>query len=242
MADLKNIVFKRVEGIDYSEIRDDLKMFNIFFSIDGERTVNAISQDHSYDSDYLFSAIDKMEKMGLVVPVDGAGIQSAETAYGASFASLPEEFLTGIEPVDQQHQRLVDMVAQLEDVRKTAYPNKDQKHEAVGGIVSEMIDYTIRHFAFEESLMQDAQYKFYSAHKRIHELLIKRAGEYKERWVSGEDIADELYDVLKRWLFNHILNDDKAYASAVKWNMGVLDSKDSGWLNHLLQRIFKKDD
>ena len=239
MADLKNIVFKRVEGIDYSGIRDDLKMFNIFFSIDGERSVNDISQDHAYDSDYLFSAIDKMEKMGLVVPVDGAGSQESDTSYIASFASLPEEFMTGIEPVDQQHQRLVDMVAQLENVRKTTYPSQDQKHDAVGNIVSEMIDYTIRHFAFEESLMEDAQYKFFSAHKRIHELLIQRAGEYKERWVSGEDIADELYDVLKRWLFNHILNDDKAYASAVKWNMGVMDNQDKGWLNKLLQRVFK---
>lgn len=131
------------------------------------------------------------------------------------------------------------MVNQLDDTRKRSFQNKNRKHQAVGNIVSEMIDYTISHFAFEESLMEDAQYKFFNAHKRIHELLIKRAGEYKERWISGEDIADELYDVLNRWLFNHIRNDDKAFAPAVKEHIAAMDKAHSGWLGQLLHRFFK---
>jgi hemerythrin len=238
MDGLKDIVFRRADGVDYAMIKKDLKMFNIFLSIDGKRSVNAISQEDAYDPEYLFSAIDKMERMGLLVPVDGAERQDFETPYGASLSRLPKEFLTGIDAVDQQHQRLVDMVAQLDDVRKTSFPAANQKHEAVGKVVSEMIDYTISHFAFEESLMEDAHYKFYNAHKRIHELLIKRAGEFKERWLSGEDIADELYDILSRWLFNHIQNDDKAYAPAVKKNMAALDRSNSGWLAKLRQRFF----
>ncbi len=238
MDELKNIVFRRVDGVDYSIIKKDFKMFNIFLSIDGKRSVNAISRDDAYDPEYLFSAIDKMERMGLLVPVDGAERQDFETPFGASLSRLPEEFLTGIEAVDQQHQRLVDMVTQLDDVRKTAFPAANQKHKAVGKVVSEMIDYTISHFAFEESLMEDAHYKFYNAHKRIHELLIKRAGEFKDRWQSGEDIADELYDILSRWLFNHIRNDDIAYAPAVKKNMAALDRVNSGWLTRLRRRFF----
>ena len=87
--------------------------------------------------------------------------------------------------------------------------------------------------------MEDAKYKFFKAHKRIHELLIKRAGEYKERWSSGEDIADELYDVLHRWLFNHIHNDDRAFAPSVIKRMKELDTANSGWLRRMLQRFFK---
>jgi hemerythrin len=238
MDELKNIVFRRADGVDNSMIKKDVKMFNIFLSIDGKRSVNVISQEDAYDPEYLFSAIDKMERMGLLVPVDGAEKQEFETPYGASLGHLPKEFLTGIDAVDHQHQRLVDMVRQLDDVRKTSFPAANQKHEAVGKVVSEMIDYTISHFAFEESLMEDAHYKFYNAHKRIHELLIKRAGEFKERWLSGEDIANELYDILSRWLFNHIRNDDKAYAPAVKKNMAALDRINSGWLAKLRQRFF----
>ena len=220
-------------------IRNDVKLFNIFLSIDGKRSVNVISQEDAYEPEYLFSAIDKMERMGLLVPVDGADSEVYETPYGASLCNLPKEFLTGIEAVDNQHQRLVDMVSQLDELRKTSYPTVEKKHETVGSVVSEMIDYTISHFAFEESLMEDAQYKFYNAHKRIHEMLIKRAGEYKERWISGEDIADELYDVLSRWLFNHIRNDDKAFAPAVIENMAALDRVNSGWLAVLLKKFFK---
>lgn len=239
MDEVRDIVFRRADGVDYSSIRNDIKMFNIFLSIDGKRSVNAISLQDAYDPEYLFSAVDRMEKMGLLVPVDGAEIKAPETTYDSTFSSLPADFLTGIEAVDNQHQRLVDMVAQLDHVRKTSYPSMEQKQEAVGNVVSEMIDYTISHFAFEESLMEDAQYKFFNAHKRIHELLIKRAGEYKERWLAGEDIADELHDVLHRWLFNHIRNDDKAFAPSVKKRMDALDRANSGWLGQLLKRFFK---
>lgn len=238
MNDMKDIVFKRVEGVDYSIIRNDVRKFNIFLSVDGKRSVNVIAKEDAYDSDYLFSTIDEMERMGLLVPLDGAGRQEAETPFGTSFINLPKEFLTGIEAVDLQHQRLVNMVTELDDVRKTAYPTEDQKHNAVGGVVSEMIDYTISHFAFEESLMEDAGYQYYHAHQRVHALLIKRAGEYKERWQSGEDIADELYDVLSRWLFNHIRNDDKAFAPVVKKNMVALGRVDSGWVAKMLKRFF----
>jgi len=239
MDGVKDIVFKRVEGVDYSMIKNDIKIFNIFLSIDGKRSVKTIANEDAYDPDYLFSAIDKMEKMGLLVPVDGASRQVSETQYGAALCNLPKEFLTGIEAVDNQHQRLVDMVTQLDDVRKTSYQSMEQKQKVVGDVVAEMVDYTISHFAFEESLMEDAQYKYFNAHKRIHELLIKRAGEYKERWLAGEDIVDELYEVLNRWLFNHIRNDDRAFAPAVIKNMEALDKSNSGWLGQLLQRFFK---
>jgi hemerythrin len=239
MEEIKNIVFKRVDGVDYSVIKNDLKKFNIFLSVDGARSVNDIAQEDAYDPDYLLLEVDKMEKMGLVIPVDGAEKQESWSEFEEGFCSLPKEFLTGLEAVDHQHQRLVDMVTQLDDVRKASYPTMEKKQQAVGSIVSEMIDYTISHFAFEESLMEDAQYKFYSAHKRIHALLISRAGEYKERWVSGEDIADELYEVLSRWLFNHIRNDDKAFAPVVKEHLMAMGEADGGWLTKLINRFFR---
>jgi hemerythrin len=238
--EVRGIVFKRVVGVDYSMIRNDIKMFNIFLSVDGERTVDTIAQEDAYDPEYLFSAIDKLEKMGLLMPLDGAfRDEFEETQFDVTACTLPKQFVTGIEAVDHQHQRLVEMVAQLDDLRKTAFSTPARKQEAVGAIVSEMIDYTISHFAFEESLMQDANYEFYNAHKRVHELLVQRAGEYKERWLAGEDIADELYDVLSRWLFNHICNDDKAYAPSVKKIIAVREKTDKGWLGSLFERFFK---
>jgi hemerythrin len=234
MNHLKDIVFRRVAGVEYSMIRNDVKMFNVFLSVDGERTIQTIAQKDGYDPEYIFPVIDKMEKMGLIVAVDGAARTDAETPFDAKFCQLPKEFLTGIDAVDHQHQRLVNMVTQLDDVRKTDYQTKNQKMKAIGNVVVEMIEYTISHFAFEESLMEDAQYKFFNAHQRIHRLLIQRAGEYKERWASGEDISDELYEVLHRWLFNHIRNDDKAFAPCVLKRIKGLDKPRRSWLYRLL--------
>lgn len=87
--------------------------------------------------------------------------------------------------------------------------------------------------------MEDSRYQYFNAHRRIHELLIKRAGEYKEQWLKGEDIVDELYEVLHRWLFNHIRNDDRAFAPTVKKYMQERDRSGRGWLGLLLKRFFK---
>jgi hemerythrin len=236
---VKNIVFKRVPGVDYSVIRNDVKMFNIFLSVDGERSVRTIAEEDYYDSDYLFQAVDNMEKIGLIIPIDGAESEDPKTSFEVKFCNLPKEFRTGIETVDNQHQRLVSMVNILDDVRRASYQSMNQKQKAVGEVIIEMVDYTVSHFAFEESLMEDAKYKFYEAHKRIHELFIKRAGEYKERWASGEDIADELFSVLKRWLFNHIRNDDKAYAPSLLKRIKEKERANRGWISLLLKRFFK---
>ena len=238
MDGLGDIVFKRVQGVEFSMIKNDLKLLNIFLACDGERSVKTIANDDAYDLKYLSTSIDKMEKMGLLVPIDGATSGDVQTSYEQTFCNLPKEFQTGISAVDGQHQRLVDMVNQLDDVRKIQYQTINDKQAAVGEVVAEMVDYTISHFAFEESLMEDAGYEFYNAHKRIHELLIQRAGEYKERWSSGEDIADELYSVLNKWLFNHIRNDDRAYAPSILKKMKERGKSNGNWLAKMLTRFF----
>jgi hemerythrin len=236
---VEDIVFQRVYGTNYAKIKDDLKVFNVFFAIDGQKSIKAIAQENDYDIEYLSPIIHQLEKMGLLIPKDGASGRQVQEEYEDIPITLPKEYQTGIHVVDQQHQRLVNMVNVLDDVRKAPYQNFDQKQLAVGEIVTEMIEYTITHFASEEALQEDANYKYLDAHKRIHALLVQRAGEYKERWASGEDIADELYDVLSRWLFNHIRNDDCAFAPAVKARMKELDKQDSGWFERLVGRFFK---
>ncbi|MEY2633873.1 MAG: hypothetical protein RIR00_2527, partial [Pseudomonadota bacterium] len=110
----------------------------------------------------------------------------------------------------------------------------------VGDVLGEMTDYTISHFAFEEALMEDAGYQFCKAHKRIHELFIKRVSEYQMRFTGGEDVAEELNTMLSKWLYNHIRNDDAAYVGAVKGSMQAIvqDKQESGWLSRSLKRFF----
>jgi hemerythrin len=86
-------------------------------------------------------------------------------------------------------------------------------------VLEELVDYTISHFAFEESLMEEAGYPFIKAHKKVHQLFTRRVESFLSRFNTGEDIADELMHVLKTWLVNHIKRDDRDYTDTVKANM-----------------------
>ena len=117
---------------------------------------------------------------------------------------------TGIDIIDGQHRRIVEMINHLHITQKS------MERFAVGEVIDELVDYTLSHFAFEEELMEEAGYPFSAAHKRVHEVFTKRVSEYRLRFEAGEDIVDDLRSMLSRWLFNHIRNDDRSYTDSVK--------------------------
>lgn len=142
---------------------------------------------------------------------------------------------TGIEIIDQQHKRIVDYINQLE----TAMQRHDR--DSVGQVMDELIDYTLSHFAFEESLQEEAGYSFAKPHKAVHDVFSKRVLAYQQRHNAGEDVAPQLHGMLCTWLLQHIKRDDMAYVSAVRSNMlALVDNKRSGgWLSNALGRFFK---
>jgi hemerythrin len=118
---------------------------------------------------------------------------------------------TGIGVIDRQHRKIVDYINQLHD----AHANESQP-EQIGQVIAELVDYTHSHFAFEETLQEDAKYPFCEAHKKIHERFIKRVKEYQERFKLGEDVSRELHVLLVTWLLNHIKHEDADYVDDVK--------------------------
>ena len=120
---------------------------------------------------------------------------------------------TGIDVIDQQHKRIVDFINDLEAAQLT----KNQK--LIKEVVDDCVDYTLSHFAFEESLQEEAGYQYCKPHKRVHELFTRKVSEYQQRLDLGDDVGEELHGLLTRWLVNHIKRDDADYVSAVKNNM-----------------------
>ncbi len=144
------------------------------------------------------------------------------------------ELDTNIEVIDKQHRRIVDYINALDD----AIAGGDRAR--VRQVLDQLVDYTLSHFAFEESLMEDAGYRFLNAHRRVHEVFTKRVADYQQRFADGEDIAPELQKTLQTWLINHIQNDDNDYAETVRANMGGAERKpESGWLTRRLSRFFR---
>lgn len=148
-----------------------------------------------------------------------------------------DDLNTDIREIDDQHKQLVEYVNELYD----AIVHNNRK--SVGFVLEQLIDYTQFHFSFEEEVMQIHEYEYMIPHKRIHDLFVKRVGHYKERFDSGEDIAVELHQLLKRWLVNHIAHDDQNYAIFIR-EQRLLEAqqaqKKDRSLVGLLSRLLKK--
>jgi hemerythrin len=141
---------------------------------------------------------------------------------------------TGIGVIDEQHKRIADYINDLENAIK------QQKHSSVGAVLNELVDYTHSHFAFEESLLQEAGYEFTKAHQSVHKMFVTRIQKYQDRHNAGEDIAEQLYGMLGTWLYQHIKRDDMAYVNSVQGNLEKLlaNKKESGWLKRSLSAFF----
>lgn len=146
------------------------------------------------------------------------------------------ELDTGIDVIDQQHRRIVDFINDLEAAQVMKDKNKIRE------VINDCVDYTLSHFAFEESLQEEAGYQYCKPHKKVHELFTRKVAEYQDRMNLGDDISEELHAMLARWLVNHIKRDDADYVGAVKANMqGVVKQKEEkqetvGWLRRFFGR------
>ncbi len=137
---------------------------------------------------------------------------------------------TGIDVIDKQHQRIVEYINELDSARTSGH-----KREDVGLVIDEMVDYTLSHFAFEESMQEEAHYPFLKAHKKVHELFVSKVANLQERFSLGEDVSEELHKMLFTWLYNHIKRDDADYVESVKKNIaqGTFVEKKKGFFGRL---------
>lgn len=144
-----------------------------------------------------------------------------------------DDFSTGIDVIDGQHKRIIYYINQLSD----AQTNNDS------GLTSEvlinLIDYTFSHFAFEESLMEEAGYIGASVHKQTHQRFREKINEFQQKHNEGVNVNRELTELLNIWLMNHISDDDSSYAPVVRENIqGINTTEKQGWLKNMASRFF----
>lgn len=137
----------------------------------------------------------------------------------------------GIPVIDSQHQRIVDYINKVEDAHIR------HSRQEVLDVLDELVDYTVSHFAFEETLLEEAGYPFIKAHKKVHELFTRRVMEYQKSAKSGNDVTMDLMHTLKSWLVNHIKHDDKDYSHLVASNLAAATtrakSRSGSWMSRL---------
>lgn len=144
-----------------------------------------------------------------------------------------DDFSTGIDVIDRQHKRIIHYINQLTDAQALNEP------QLVSEVLINLIDYTFSHFAFEESLMEEAGYIATGIHKQTHEKFREKILEFQKRHNDGADISRDLEKLLNVWLINHISDDDNSYAPVVKENIKCINSTEKqGWIKHMTNRFF----
>ena len=137
----------------------------------------------------------------------------------------------GIPVIDTQHRRIIDFINELAEACRTG--NRDETAQVMEGL----LNYTVTHFEFEESLQEKAGYPFLKAHRRIHEIFMKKVADIRQRATQGEDVAPELLKLLNGWLISHIKGEDRDYIESVKTITDSNDQEVSSWMNAALKKF-----
>ncbi|MEQ1635834.1 MAG: bacteriohemerythrin [Methylococcales bacterium] len=112
---------------------------------------------------------------------------------------------------DEEHQILFGKLNKLYDLATGG-----SARSAIGAQLDDLIAYVVDHFAHEEKEMQAKNYAGYARHKEEHEALIGICAGLQKKFHAGEaEVTDEVGQMVKGWLDNHIPNFDKAYAGAL---------------------------
>jgi hemerythrin len=125
------------------------------------------------------------------------------------FVEWTENLSVGIQEIDEQHKVLINLINRLFD--------ETIVHQATAGVteqvLQELVEYTMVHFAVEESLFRIFEYPDIENHMHRHVELKTQVLDLQKKIKAGQTVVNaDLLMFLKKWLTNHILQEDKLYA------------------------------
>lgn len=123
-----------------------------------------------------------------------------------------EEYMTGIELIDKEHQVLFEIIERANRLIKD-YAVGDT-YDAIMEILQELKEYTVRHFADEEEYMESIRYEGLEVQRRAHAAFIDKIEGIREEDIdqNPREYLESLMEFLLGWLINHILYTDKKIA------------------------------
>ena len=124
-----------------------------------------------------------------------------------------DEFRTGIENIDKEHQKLFEIADKAyETLMDDFIPDK---YDYIVEILNELTDYASTHFEHEEEYMMGIRYKKLISHKAEHVEFMEKIAGYNLTEVDEKqkDVILGLLDFLNDWLIHHILENDMLIGS-----------------------------
>lgn len=128
------------------------------------------------------------------------------------FVEWRDEYSVGIEAIDNDHKRLLNLINQLQTAAHYQ-TGREFEHEAF----ETLVDYTKQHFSREETLMETHGYPGFAAHKAEHVAMIKKVDAMLDAYKAHPQAAiEEAVQFLKTWLIKHINGTDKGYSQFLR--------------------------
>lgn len=125
---------------------------------------------------------------------------------------MKDEYLTGIEFIDNEHRRLFEIAEQTYQLKNEEFIS--DKYDQIKVLLEELKDYTQMHFAHEEEYMQSIGYKKLFTQKVQHQAFIdwleeQNLDEIDTEFENQDAVVDNILKYLTDWLVHHILETDK---------------------------------
>lgn len=118
-------------------------------------------------------------------------------------------YSVGVEKIDGQHKRLIDLVNDLSDASSTG-----KTKEVIEKVLAGLVEYTQYHFGTEEELMGKHAYPDSLTHKKAHQDFVAKAADLVAKQKSGNvTIGIEVMTFLQNWLVEHISVVDKKFGA-----------------------------
>ncbi|QKK02556.1 MAG: GGDEF domain-containing protein [Pseudomonadota bacterium] len=124
-------------------------------------------------------------------------------------------FPTGIESVDAQHRRLVELI---NDIGELVMSGSTIDAEAFGRTHAALMDYAHQHFSDEERQMVEAGLDggFVARHRAAHRAFVDRSQDLAGEVGGSLERMHDLLHYLVRWLAYHILGMDQQMARQIR--------------------------
>lgn len=133
----------------------------------------------------------------------------AEEKGGKRMYEMKDEYLTGIELIDNEHKVLFQIADEIYQLCTNEFV--PDKYDHISNLIQRLKDYAIMHFEHEEEYMEGIRYKRMFTQKIQHDNF-KRKLDTMDLEIIDDDQEQAIQELLKfvtDWLVEHILETDK---------------------------------
>lgn len=123
-------------------------------------------------------------------------------------------YSVGYEVIDNQHQRLVEIINDLYNAFSRSAANDE-----IEPILKRMLAYTEYHFQTEEKCFAKYKYVESEKHTQEHDSFIEKTKKFYDDYQNGSaTVSYEVMNFLREWLISHIMGSDQEFGEYCRKN------------------------